>query len=138
MANRIKFTAKKKETFLALIAEGWSVTKACNGISITPRCAYYHRETDPVFDAEWESAWQSGADRIEDEMLRRAVEGVTKPVYQGKELVGYIQEYSDTLLIFALKGRKPEKYRERQQTDLTSGGQPFKIHTIVVEKPGDE
>ena len=30
---------------------------------------------------------------------------------------GTVREYSDTLLIFLLKGMKPEKYRERYQVD---------------------
>ncbi len=107
MANRTKFTAKKRETFLSMLAEGWSVTKACRAIGISRRCAYDHRSADADFAAEWDAAWEEGGDVIEDEMLRRAVEGVEKPVYQGGVLVGLVQEYSDTLMIFALKGRKP-------------------------------
>lgn len=52
------------------------------------------------------------ADRLEREAMRRAHEGVRKPVYQGGKRVGFIQEYCDTLLIFLLKGLRPEKYRE--------------------------
>ena len=54
---------------------------------------------------------------LEPEAIRRAVEGVEKPVYQGGELVGYVREYSDTLLIFLLKGGKPHKYRENIKID---------------------
>ena len=50
------------------------------------------------------------ADILEDEVDRRAVEGVEKPVgwHKGKP-GGYVREYSDTLLIFLLKGDRPEK-----------------------------
>ena len=52
-------------------------------------------------------------DDLELEARRRAVEGTERPVfYQGGE-VGYVREYSDTLLIFLLKAHRPNKFRER-------------------------
>ncbi len=61
-------------------------------------------------------AEEVAADRLEAEAWRRAVEGVERPVgwYQGKP-GGYVKEYSDVLLIFLLKGLRPEKYRERME-----------------------
>ena len=55
-------------------------------------------------------------DALEAEAIRRATEGVLKPTgwYKG-EPGGYIREYSDILLIFLLKGAKPDKYAERVQ-----------------------
>jgi hypothetical protein len=55
----------------------------------------------------------------EDELHRRAVEGNAKPVYQGKELVGHIQEYSDGLLALILKSGNPDKYADRQKVEHT-------------------
>ncbi len=60
-----------------------------------------------------------GADLLEDEAVRRAKDGVEEPVYQGGKLVGHVQKYSDTLLIFLLKGAKPEKFRERSQHEFS-------------------
>ena len=71
-------------------------------------------------DAEYREAFvlaqEEAADRLEDEAFRRAVEGVEKPVgwYKGKP-GGVIREYSDVLLIFLLKGARPEKYADRVQ-----------------------
>ena len=48
---------------------------------------------------------------------RRAAEGTLKPVYQGGKLVGEIREFSDTLLIFLLKGKRPEVYRENVKVE---------------------
>ena len=46
------------------------------------------------------------------------------------EVVTTIQEYSDTLLIFLLKGVRPQKYRELRQTEHTGkvelSARPFK------------
>ena len=65
-------------------------------------------------------AKQRGAEVLEDELRRRAFEGVPEPIYhQGLE-VGTVQKYSDTLGIFLIKGAMPEKYRDRQQIDLTA------------------
>lgn len=57
---------------------------------------------------------------MEAEAWRRGKTGVLKPVYQGGKKVGSVREYSDTLLIFMLKGTRPEKYRDRQQIDVTA------------------
>lgn len=57
-----------------------------------------------------------GAGALEDEAVRRAYVGVEEPLfYQGKQC-GTVRKYSDTLLIFLLKGAKPAKYRERVHT----------------------
>ena len=51
---------------------------------------------------------------LEREARRRAVEGVEEPVgfYKG-EPSAYVRKYSDTLLIFLMKGARPDKYRDR-------------------------
>ncbi|MBX6773030.1 MAG: hypothetical protein IRY83_14975 [Chloroflexi bacterium] len=54
-------------------------------------------------------------DALEAEAWRRAVDGVERPVYQNGQRVGAVREYSDTLLIFLLKGGRPQKYRERYE-----------------------
>lgn len=54
---------------------------------------------------------EEAADVLEAEAWRRAVKGVDKPmtVATMREVV---KEYSDTLLIFLLKGSKPTKFRD--------------------------
>ena len=42
---------------------------------------------------------------MEDEAVRRAVEGVPRPVFYQGQIVGAVQEYSDELLIRMLKAR---------------------------------
>jgi hypothetical protein len=83
---------------------------------------YSYRKKDETFRKEWEEAHEMGIDSWEREGLRRAVHGVDKPVYQGGQLVGYVKDYADTLLMFMLKGARPGKYRERQQVDLKADG----------------
>ena len=84
------------------------------------------------FAKDRKGALDMGADTLEDEAVRRAKDGVEKPVYQGGKLVGHVQEYSDTLLIFLLKGARPEKYRDRVQQELSGpGGQTIQLITSV-------
>ena len=72
-----------------------------------------------MFAAAWDEVEDAVADTMERELYRRAVEGVDKPVFHQGDEVATIREYSDTLLIFGLKGARPEKYRERTETRHT-------------------
>lgn len=58
---------------------------------------------------------------LEGEARRRAYEGTVKPVYYKGEQCGKIREYSDTLMMFILKAKKPE-YRDRLQQDINLNG----------------
>jgi hypothetical protein len=62
--------------------------------------------------------------------VRRARDGITEPVCQGGKLVGHVQKYSDSLLIFLLKGAKPKKYSERMQAQI-SGSDDGPVQYLV-------
>lgn len=119
-------TRKKEEVwkpvFLAELLNAPNVAEACRVAGIDRTTAYNHKHADPDFSAAWDSAIELSMDKAEAELYRRAVEGVEKPVYQGGELVGHLQEYSDTLLIFMLKSRRRATYGDRLalEFDLTS------------------
>ena len=114
MANRTIRTPEKREKFLDGLGKSCNVSKACKLAGIARNSAYLWRDDDKVFAAEWDKAIEQAADLLEEEAIRRAKDGVKKPVYRGGRLVGYVTEYSDTLLIFLLKGAKPQKYAERK------------------------
>ena len=44
--------------------------------------------------------------------------GTLSPVYYKGEVVGHVREFSDTLLMFSLKARRPEVYRESTTVDV--------------------
>lgn len=106
-----QFTLKRREDFLAALAEGNTVTTAARLVGMSRRAVYKTRVADPDFAAEWDSSFDEGADVIEQEAIRRAVQGVDKPVYQGGIEVGVVREYSDSLLALVLKTKKKE-YRD--------------------------
>ena len=86
------------------------------------RSAYGWRDDDESFAADWEAAVETGTDLMEDEMRRRAIDGIDEPKFHDGQVCGYVRKYSDTLLIFALKARRPDKYRERSEIAHTGKG----------------
>lgn len=113
--------------FLEQFRKNGNVTVSANAVDIDRRTVYHRIDSDAEFKAAFESAGAEAADLLEEEARRRAHDGVDEPVFGrvGKDedgRIGIVRKYSDTLLIFLLKGAptKREKYRERQ--DLTSAG----------------
>jgi hypothetical protein len=119
VVDRTKRTPEREERLLQVLATGASVYKAALAAGIGRTTAYEWRENDPDFRARWDEAVENGIDLMEDEALRRAVNGTDKPVFYQGEVCGEVKEYSDTLMIFQLKARRPEKYRERTDTNVT-------------------
>src|SRR4051812_39780158 len=103
-------TPQKEASFLEALSAGTSIAGAAEAAGLGRATVYAWREADPDFKARWDAAVETGTDKLEDEALRRALHGTNKPVFQGGQLVGTIKEYSDTLTIFLLKGRRKEKF----------------------------
>lgn len=102
-----------KSAFLDAFREHGNVTWACRQIGMTNRTEVYRwQENDDQFAIAFREAEIEATETMEAEAYRRAVKGTQKPVYQQGAMVGTVQEYSDTLLIFMLKARAPEKYRD--------------------------
>lgn len=113
MRGRTIRTPENEADFLDGLARTASVTAACEIAKIARASAYDWRDADPAFAAAWDAALVRGTDALEDEAIRRARLGVDEPVfYQGDEC-GTVTKYSDTLLIFMLKARRPEVFREQ-------------------------
>ena len=125
--------ARKSEvidTFFDWLAKGWSVGRACEESGLGYTTVFEWKKTNPVFLARWEAAMERGADIFEDAARKRAIEGTEKPVFQGGDLVGHVQEYSDMLMALLLKGKRP-KYRDRQPED-----EKDKTAVVVVVRGG--
>lgn len=132
--HRTVRTPKKREKFFDGLRRSCNVSKACKLAGIARNSAYLWRRDDKAFAAEWNKAIEQAADLLEEEAVRRAVTGVKKPVFQSGRL-GHVTEYSDTLLIFLLKGAKPQKYAERKEQK--HGGR-LTLEQLVCGTGGDE
>lgn len=102
----------RKQAFLLAYCQLGSRSRAARAVSLSPTMTWVWRHEDDQFAAAYMRAQEIASELMEDEMFRRASEGVLEPVWQGGRLVGSIRRYSDTLLIFGLKGAMPDKYRE--------------------------
>ena len=102
----------KKQKFLMYLAVLGTRSRAARAVPISTVSTWMWRRDDDVFRARYEDAMKIAAELHETEMFRRASEGVLEPVFQGGRLVGSVRKFSDGLLMFALKGAMPEKYRE--------------------------
>lgn len=138
MANRTKRTKEKDEEFFATVIEsGGNITRACEAFTYSRRSVYEWKAADPQFAARLDDAVEKGTDVLEEEAKRRAHDGWEEPVfYQGAQC-GAVRKYSDTLLIFLLKGNRPDKYRERIGIDFAKAT-PEQIYNALLEMPDDQ
>jgi len=111
--------AALKEKFLGCLADTCHVGQSCEHVGLSRQTMYIWREEDPQFAADWKRALTRGAEVLEDEAIRRGQMGYDVTIYQAGKVVGVERKYSDTLLIFMLKGALPEKYADRLKQDLT-------------------
>jgi hypothetical protein len=118
---------------LAALSELGNVTAAARLVGIHHDTHYQWMKRDPQYAEQVPGVLEQAADLLEAEARRRAVEGVTKPIIGGRnrdEVVTTVKEYSDTLLIFLLKGVRPQKYKELRQTEHSGrvelSARPFK------------
>jgi hypothetical protein len=117
-------TASNKKLFLDAYARTGNVSAAAVHAAVGRRTHYDWLKEDPEYAADFADAVDEAADRLEDEARRRATDGLIKykfdkaglPIVHPVDGGPYFErEYSDTLLIFLLKGARPEKYAERQK-----------------------
>lgn len=89
--------SKKQSAFLAAYSQCGTITKAAEAAEIARQTHYDWMKNDPEYPALFAQAEQEAADALEHAARERALAG------------------SDTLMIFLLKGLKPEKYKERSE-----------------------
>lgn len=92
-----QITHAKKRLFLTAFAEHGVVLTAAELAGINRWTHYHWLRTDAVYAEAFEEAERSAITSLEDEARKRAIGG------------------SDTLLIFLLKGLRPERYSDRQR-----------------------
>lgn len=112
---------KRQRAFLEAYARCGVITEAADMANIC-REQHYNWLADPEYKAKFEQAQAKAADSLESELFRRVREGVEETVTEddGKQRV--TRKFSDTLLIFALKGQKPERYKEQWKGELQHTG----------------
>lgn len=123
MAGATAYTTEQaKKRFLAAYALTGVILHACRAAKVGRTTYYEWTESDPDFSAAAGFALAEAGDRLEQHAIEWATVGVKtiKEVYERNDKGDLVlvkreesRDVSPTLLIFALKGAKPEKYRER-------------------------
>jgi len=135
MVNRIKFTEKKKREFLKLLSETGNISLCAKLCNISHTTLYLQKNQNPDFNKSWEESIQFSSDQLESEARRRAYKGFLEPIWYEGQKVGIKRKFSDTLLIFLLKGLKPNKFRERTQTELIGkDGEDLNLLSLAKSK----
>lgn len=93
-SKRATANERKRKRFLTMVSDGYSIARAAEGAKIARQTAYNWRREDADFARAWDEAWQQGCDVLEEVAQDRAV------------------DKSDLLLIFLMKGRRPDRYRD--------------------------
>ncbi len=134
MARKARFGTGKRAMFLEGLRVGMSISAAAKRIRVARPTVYYYRDRDVEFASDWEAAIEDGTDRLEDEAFRRALEGVEKPVYYQGKAIGRVRDYSDSLLMFMLRARRGEKFREAHKNDPKSAINVDAARAALVSK----
>jgi hypothetical protein len=121
--------AEARDAFLEALAAGWTVKHAADRTGINKRRFYEVRDADESFADAWTEALEQGTEVLEDELRRRAVEGFDEDTFDGEgKLIRRVRRYSPALLIFSLKARRPEQYRDNAVVQVTGpGGGPVQL-----------
>lgn len=137
--------------FLAAYAVAGSILHASRAAKGGKRQHYVWLETSEEYRDAFASAQEDAILALEDEARRRAMEGLLRPKFHNGHMVmlpnsqdkdedgnlipgtskPYMERaYSDTLLIFLLKGLMPQRYRDNVNLSGTLDGGASLAHEI--------
>lgn len=102
---------------LGAVSVGLSLTRAATlaGVSM-PTVQRWRRDADESFREALEDARERGTQHLEDAALERATD---------------LERPSDALLMFLLKARRPEVYRER--LDVRATGKVERVKRVILQ-----
>lgn len=147
--------SERFKLFLEHLSQTANVSASAEFAGITRTAVYDKKADDPEFSAAWEVAYRRGYEALEEEAQRRAFVGVLKPLYfkgrrvmdkdpeTGKRGPVSVREYSDTLVVFLLKGRRRDVFGDKSEVTLTDGSKRTKkdltdeeLDAIIQERLG--
>jgi len=134
---RITWTPAFQERFIEALADCGVIRTAAKAVGTTFQTIHRRIARDKDFADQVESAKREFADTLEQEAIRRAVEGVEEPVFfKGQQVVyidrdgneqRFVRKYSDKLLMQQLNAWHPDKYKWRQDIQHSMDGDLGKV-----------
>jgi len=133
------FVQPKKKSFLLAYSTGLTIGEAADKAGIGRQSHYdwmnHEHDEREMYHQAFEDAKERRFEILEKEARRRAVEGVENPIFdKDGNLVGHEIKYSDTLLIFLMKGSHPEIYRDNMKIDV-NGTVTLESLLTLTEQP---
>ena len=89
-----------------------TVVKACE-VARVARSEHYRWLRNKRYAARFREAEEHAIQALETEARRRAMVGIEKPIFYKGLAIAHIHSYSDRLLMFLLKAKRPDIYRDR-------------------------
>ena len=144
----------KRRAFLAAFAKTGNITVAAQKARVD-RTAHYVWLKDSEYRAQYEAAREHACDLMVEEARRRAVEGWDEPViYQGElsypkrwnqetqqeepsDIPLAIRKFDSTLLMFLIKGARPDVYRDNWSGEIKHTGNIDVAHRIELTRLND-
>ncbi len=102
----------EQASFLERISHGDTTFEAAKYAKVD-RALVVEWKGDPSFSYRLSLAEEDAADLLEQEAIRRARDGFEKGVYHKGERVDSELQYSDSLMVFLLKGRRNAVFGDR-------------------------
>lgn len=137
----LKRTPEKEHAFLAVLAETGNVTKSAAAIGCGRSAVYEWYRNDPDFAARWDRAIKVAVLGMEDEVKRRAFEGVQEPLtHQGQFTYEYERDENGAVIfdeiavereVISKRGKETKTEIIRQpRLKIDHNGQP-RIATVT-------
>jgi hypothetical protein len=123
-------------TFLDHVAAHGMVNKAAKAVGVSLKRIEMLTAESIEFEEALREATETAADRIEQEVHRRAIDGVPKGVYYQGAKVDEEVQYSDTLLALLIKAKRRSVFGDKQEITGANGG-PLTILVRAFPTPDD-
>jgi hypothetical protein len=111
-----EITHVKKRAFLVAFVRCGSRQKAAALAGMDDRMHWHWLKTDDAYAAAFAEAERMAGDLVEDRLYTLSLEGTRRGVYHKGVRVGEEEVVYPTLLLAALNGIKPERYRSRVES----------------------
>ena len=103
----------KVNAFFQHLGRTGSVTLAAARAGLRRSTLYHLRKHHSGFAERWQEALDMGVERLQDDAMRRAIEGVDKPVWRAGKQVGSVRHFDPRMVQFLLRAHKPDVYGDR-------------------------
>ena len=136
-------TMPQRAYLLAYATAGGNIHQAARVSGYERNNHYIWLREDPAYVEAFKAAQEIANEFLEQEAYRRAVEGTKQYKFDGKGLPllhpvtnepYYEHKYSDTLLMFLMRGRQPDKYKTVSEVNSKGEVQHNHAHAHIPVK----